>query len=360
MTVTTLDAATVETWLREEDETRLNELWQAADACRRQHVGDAVHLRGLLEISNHCRRQCHYCGLHASNTKVTRYRMAVDEILACAEEAKSYGYGTVVMQAGEDLGLRDEQIAEVVRRIKAETGLAMTLSLGERGFDAYRRWREAGADRYLLRFETGDPELFCRIHPPLPGQPVSNRKAILLQLRELGYEIGSGVMVGIPGQTWASLAADVLAFRELDLDMIGVGPYIAHPETELGWDAAELRVCAGQEQVPSNELMTYKVVALARLLCPDANIPSTTALATLNTASGRENGLNRGANVVMPNVTPPRYRIHYTIYPSKACIDETAEECQRCLSGRIKRIGRFVGTGPGNSRRLERHQETNA
>lgn len=352
-----MDQATIEAWLREDDPTRLAELWQMADAQRRAQVGDAVHLRGLLEISNHCRRRCGYCGLHAANTAVTRYRMDHQEILACAHEAARYGYGTVVMQSGEDPGLSVAFIAEVVRAIKAETSLAITLSLGERGLPAFRAWRAAGADRYLLRFETGDPELFCHIHPPLPGEAVSDRKGMLLAMRDLGYEIGSGVMIGIPGQTYQSLAADIVAFRTLDLDMIGVGPYIGHPETDLGWEAGELAARAGVDQVPSGELMTYKVVALARLICPGANIPSTTALATLNTASGRENGLCRGANVVMPNVTPPRYRIHYSIYPAKACIDETAEQCQKCMAGRIKRIGRHMGSGPGASVRFARQHE---
>jgi biotin synthase len=211
-------------------------------------------------------------------------------------------------------------------------------------------WKAAGADRYLLRFETSDPDLFARIHPPAPGKPFRDRKDILRQLRALGYEAGSGVMVGIPGQSYASLAHDIALFAELDLDMIGVGPYIEHPETPLGVGEFQQRIPAS-EQVPNTEMMTYKVVALTRLACPQANIPSTTALATLNLESGRELGLMRGANIVMPNLTPPQYRALYEIYPAKACIRETADQCQACLARRIHSIGREVGTGQGGRRR---------
>ncbi|HNX52054.1 MAG TPA: [FeFe] hydrogenase H-cluster radical SAM maturase HydE, partial [Thermoanaerobaculaceae bacterium] len=285
-------------WLREMDETRLEELWALADEVRRVHVGDEVHLRGLIEISNHCVQRCTYCGINATNREVERYRMTAAEVLGSARQARDLGYGTVVMQAGEDYGLTRELIADLVRQIKSETGLAVTLSLGERSDEDFLAWREAGADRYLLRFETSDPELYASIHPSLPGRP-SDRFEILRHLRRLGYEIGSGVMLGIPGQTWRILADDLQAFVGLDLDMIGVGPYLPHPATPLG--RGELPEAPEGEQVPSSELMTYKVVALTRLLCPRSNIPSTTALATLNLAQGRELGLSRGANVVMPN-----------------------------------------------------------
>jgi biotin synthase len=336
-------------WLTESDPSRLEKLWRLADETRRTHVGDAVHLRGLIEISNHCVRQCGYCGLRAGNRGLKRYRMTADEILACAHDARDFGYGTVVLQAGEDYGLETDSVSRLIHRIKAGTGLAVTLSLGERGGDELLAWRKAGADRYLLRFETSDDALYRRIHPPLPGRP-SDRIAMLRHLRELGYEIGSGVMVGIPGQTFTSLADDIALFRELDLDMIGVGPYIAHPDTPLGdgtWAPTE--PLAGQ--APNDELTVYKVVALTRLVCPEANIPSTTALATLNKESGRESGLRRGANIVMPNLTPPRYRALYEIYPDKACVNETAEMCRLCLAGRIASIGRTVGAGPGGRRR---------
>lgn len=335
----------IETWLREEDESKLETLWQEADAVRREYVGDEVHLRGLIEISNYCIRKCAYCGLRADHTSLQRYRMTKEEILECAEQAKNFGYGTVVLQSGEDYGIKKDWLANVIHTIKKQTQLAITLSLGERPDDDLIAWRDAGADRYLLRFETSDRELYERIHPPIKGQIVSDRPAMLRRLAEIGYEAGSGVMVGIPGQTYRCLAQDIALFRDLDLDMIGVGPFIPHPDTPLGRD--ELPYAPEGEQAPNTELMTYKVVALTRLVCPEANIPSTTALATLNLAKGRELGLMRGANIVMPNLTPTRYRELYEIYPAKACIQESAGDCHTCIKARIKNIGRIPGTGHG-------------
>ena len=360
-------------WLREADERRLESLWARADAVRREHVGDAVHLRGLIEISNHCVRRCAYCGLRAENTRLERYRMTADEVLACARQAAELGYGTVVLQAGEDPALTVDWVADLVRRIKAETGLAVTLSLGEQDETTLRAWRDAGADRYLLRFETSNRALFDRIHPPRPGRR-SDRLALLCVLRDLDYEVGSGVMVGIPGQTYDDLANDVELFRELDLDMIGVGPWLPHPDTPLGAGSEGIGAKGSREgadesaldplpprplnpslrQVPNTELMTYKVVALARLVCPRANIPSTTALATLNRDSGRELGLQRGANVVMPNLTPPKYRRLYEIYPAKACLYEEPGRFHADLVRRIRALGRTVGTGAGLSPNWQR------
>lgn len=327
----------------ETDPGRLAPLWSHADGVRAANVGDAVHLRGLLEISNCCSRECHYCGIRAQSRGITRYRMTPTEILEGAKKAYRLGYGTVVLQAGEDPGLIAALIADVVQSIKQETALAVTLSLGEQDDDTLLQWRRAGADRYLLRFETSDAALYARIHPSLPGR-VSNRTAQLVRMREMGYEIGTGVMVGIPGQSWHTLADDLELFRQLDVDMIGVGPFIASPRTPLAGYEGRL---PGGEQVPNDELTTLKVVALARLLRPDANIPSTTALASIDPAHGRELGLQRGANVVMPNVTPVQYRTLYEIYPGKACIHETAEVCRGCMERRIISIGRCLGTGPG-------------
>lgn len=330
-------------WLREEDEARLEELWAAADGTRRRHVGDEVQRRGLIEISNHCARRCAYCGLRAANAGVARYRMEPGEILACARQAVELGYGTVVLQAGEDRAHTTGFVTEVVRHVAGETGLAVTLSLGERPLADYSAWRRAGADRYLLRVETTDPELFARIHP---GR--ATRWVILQCLRDLGYEVGSGVMVGIPGQSYDSLARDLEFFRAEDLDMIGVGPFIPHPATPLGRPGRPgFPSAPAGEQAPNSERMTCKVLALARLVRPDANIPSTSALATLDPERGRELGLLRGANVVMPNLTPPGYRALYEIYPGKACLSETAARCALCLDGRIRAIGRVPGTGPG-------------
>lgn len=339
------------TWLRETDPAKLEELWRQADAVRRQNVGDEVHLRGLIEISNHCRRLCGYCGLNCANRQVRRYRMTSEEILACARQAVEFGYGTVVLQSGEDEGITGDGMADVIRRIKSDPAtreLAVTLSLGERSDEELALWRSAGADRYLIRFETSNPDLYARIHPPLPGQ-TRDRFEVLRRLRELGYEVGSGVMIGIPGQSYDDLARDIEIFSTLHLDMVGVGPYIPHPDTALGRD--EIPPLAEGRQVPNTELMTYKVVALTRLICPRINIPSTTALATLNLAEGRELGLQRGANIVMPNLTPPECRAYYEIYPAKACLRETARECHQCMRRRIESIGRTVGKGRGDSLR---------
>ncbi|MFZ1377422.1 MAG: [FeFe] hydrogenase H-cluster radical SAM maturase HydE [Geothrix sp.] len=347
-----LDHACVRAWLRETDPTVLETLWAEADQTRSLHMGDEVHLRGLIEASSHCIRHCLYCGLRAPSEGLERYRMDGAEILTCAQEAARLGYGSVVIQAGEDPGLTRAFIAEAVRAIKRHTPLAVTLSLGERSDEDLLAWRDAGADRYLLRFETSDPLLYRRIHPNLPGL-VSDRLAQLARMRSMGYEIGTGVMVGIPGQTWDTLAKDLLRFRDLDMDMIGIGPFLPSPRTPLGGPQAATWTAPPQEQVPNDELTTLKALALARLLCPDANIPSTTALATLDRAQGRELALMRGANVVMPNVTPPHYRARYEIYPGKACVNETAVACQECLEGRIQRLGRKVGKGPGGRVRTE-------
>jgi biotin synthase len=253
-----------------------------------------------------------------------------------------------VLQAGEDPGLKTQFITEVVTRIKNQTQLAVTLSLGERTVPELKLWRRAGADRYLLRFETSDRALFDMIHPGLRGV-ASDRIEMLRQLKSLGYETGSGIMVGLPGQSYESVARDIALFRELDLDMIGIGPFIPHKETPLGQLPADHDLLAARE-VPQGEAMVYKAVALARLVCPQANIPATTALATINRKEGRELALRRGANVVMPNLTPLKYRRLYEIYPDKACVDEAGSACNGCLRGRIARIGRRVGVGQGGRR----------
>ena len=341
--------AEVVAWLRETDPARLEELWRQADDVRQRNVGGEVHLRGLIEFSNYCVRLCCYCGLRSPNDGITRYRMSADEILACVRQAQTFGYGTVVLQSGEDPGTGTEWMADIIRRIRRETPLAVTLSLGERSDADLIAWREAGADRYLLRFETSNREIYDRLHPPRPGT-VSDRLAMLVRLRQFGYEVGSGVMIGIPGQTYDDLATDIETFGRLDLDMIGCGPFLVHPDTPLG-DPSFQPLRPSGEQAPNSELMTYKVIALTRLVCPKANIPSTTALATLNRRNGRELGLVRGANIIMPNLTPLQYRTLYEIYPNKACIRETADGCFHCVCGQIEAIGRQVGRGRGDSPR---------
>jgi biotin synthase len=337
-------------WLRETQPARLQKLYEWADRARKQNVGDAVHLRGLIEISSHCVRQCMYCGLRAGNRSLERYRMSKSEILDCARQAEVLGYGTVVIQAGEDPALTADWIADIVRWIKRKTALAVTLSLGERQDHELQSWRSAGADRYLLRFETSDPKLYRIIHPSNAAAP--DRLQILRGLKQLGFEAGGGVMVGIPGQSYETLANDVLTFRAFDLDMIGIGPYIPHAQTPLGSGALRPAIdpC---EQVPATEEMVYKMVALARITCPSANIPSTTALATINKTHGRRRGLSVGANVVMPNLTPMNYRSLYQIYPAKACIDESAADCNQCLRGQIQSLGRSAGRGRGGRGEVE-------
>lgn len=340
-------------WLHTENPDELKALWAMADRTRQENVGDEVHLRGLVEISNHCVRTCTYCGINRT-TSVDRYRMTKDEIIDCAKQIEQFGYGTIVMQSGEDYGLTAENIADIIREIKSKTPLAVTLSLGERPIEELQRWKEAGADRYLLRFETSDPVLYRRIHPPLTAEERPDQRIQLLkQLREIGYEIGSGIMIGILGQTYASIANDLLLFQSLDLDMIGVGPYIESNRGEAASMPRESQssILNPLQQVPATELMTYKVIALARILCPKANIPSTTALATLNKTFGRELGLSRGANIVMPNVTPVQYRVKYEIYPGKACLNECASACHGCMTKRILSIGRTLGHGKGGRKK---------
>lgn len=336
-------------WLRETDETHLELLWAAADETRRRFVGDEVHLRGLLEISNHCARGCTYCGIRAPNRSVERYRLSAETVLACAAQAEAYGYGTLVMQSGEDQGITREWLAEILRRIRRETRLAaITLSLGERSDEDLVAWREAGATRYLLRFETSDESLYRRIHPNLPGK-ISDRLAMLRRLQAMGYEAGTGIMVGLPGQTHASIVTDIELFRDLDMDMIGVGPYLPHPATPLGREFARRQrdVDWHADQAPNSELMTCKVLALTRLARPDANLPATTALSLVDRISGRSHGLQRGANVVMPNLTPTEQRAHYEIYPEKAAVHETAEVIDSQLGDLLAALKRSAGHGAG-------------
>jgi len=337
-------------WLRETDSRALHGLFARADRVRREHVGDAVHLRGLIEISSFCGRHCHYCGLRASR-HIERYRMSSSEILSAAHQAVRLGFGSVVLQAGEDFGLRLAWLAEVIRSIKQETPLAVTLSLGERRPEELLAWREAGADRYLLRFETSDRALYEAIHPTR-GTAAGDRIGQLLLMRKMGYEIGSGIMVGIPGQTCEMVGRDIELFEKLDLDMIGIGPFLAHPDTPLGVSDAAM---ASEDQVPSTEKMVLKTMALARIVCPGANLPATTALATLNATNGRENGLESGGNVFMPVLTPFPYRQMYEIYPGKICVDENATQCNLCLRARIQGMGRLVGQGPGGRGTVPRY-----
>ncbi|MDO5553035.1 MAG: [FeFe] hydrogenase H-cluster radical SAM maturase HydE [Planctomycetia bacterium] len=343
----------LEFWLRESDPEKLRELWTLADQVRREQTGDGVHFRALFELSNYCRRNCLYCGIRAGHGSVLRYRATREEVLAAAEEAAGLHYGTLVLQSGEDLNLTSDFIADLIKEVKTRFGLAVTLSLGERSPEEWRVWKEAGADRYLLRFETSNPVLFRAIHPAVPGVAQVDRCEQLRLLRSLGYEIGSGVMVGLPGQSIMDLVRDLQLFRELDLDMIGCGPYLPHPDTPLGQSNLEpVRAtyplpCTDDPVANTNE-MAFKVIALARLVRPDANIPSTTAIATQDAEHGRINGLSRGANVIMPNFTPRRYRELYEIYPHKSATGEDARQTHAKALEQVTAAGRFMSTGPGN------------
>lgn len=310
-------------------------LFAAADRVRTRVMGDGVHLRGLIEFSNICRMDCCYCGIRRSNRHVHRYRMAPEEIVAAAQGAWRLGYGSVVLQSGEGDALDPEELARVVREIKAVTPLAVTLSVGERTREEYALWREAGADRFLLRHETADPDLFARLRP---GRRLEQRLQCLQWLRELGYQVGSGFMVGLPGQTVGTIADDILLLRRLNVEMAGIGPFIPAPNTPLAGAPA------------GTAERTLNAVACVRLTIPDAHIPATTALGTIH-PRGRQLALACGANVIMPNVTPRRYREHYQLYPNKICLQEEPEQCAPCVAALILGEGRFVATGPGHSPR---------
>lgn len=302
----------------------------AADRVRKAYVGDGVHLRGLIEFSSICRQNCMYCGLRRDNAKAERYRLDADTIVDLARKAKGYGYPTVVLQSGEDLFFDTEKLCGILRRIKA-LDLAITLSIGERSRAEYAAFREAGADRYLLRIETTDVPLYERMDP---GMRWSNRDRCLRDLRELGYEVGTGTLVGLPGQTIPMIARDILYYQKMDADMIGVGPFIPNPDTPIG------------EEPAGSFHLTRRLVSLLRLLLPEANIPATTAMETM-VAMGREIVLSSGANVVMPNVTEGDYRRKYALYPGKICVADTPADCRHCMGGRIAAMGRYVAADKG-------------
>ena len=306
----------------------------AADRVRRAFVGDEVHLRGLIEFSSYCRQNCMYCGLRRDNEKAQRYRLTPEEIVALAEKAKAAGYPTVVMQSGEDAWFTAERLAAIVREVKA-LGLTVTLSVGERTREEYRALREAGADRFLLRIETTDRALYERLDP---GMSYENRVRCLADLKSLGYEVGTGCLVGLPGQSVASLARDVLFFQSIDADMVGIGPLVPNGDTPLG-------------DVPAGDMrLVRRVAAAIRLLLPETNIPATTAMETL-LPGARELMLRSGANVMMPNVTEGEARQKYALYPGKACVADTPAHCRACMEGRIQAMGRTVGQGAGGRRR---------
>ena len=318
----------------------VQELYARADRVRQEHMGDEVYVRGIIEFSNLCANDCLYCGIRASNINVNRYTMTVEGILESARSFEMMGQTTIVLQSGETPGLDDDEIGRLIRAIKKETPLAVTLSVGNRPRETYAFWKECGMDRYLIRFETSDRRLFARLHPDCS---FDERIECLHILKDLGVQTGSGFMIGVPGETLETLADNILLCRELDLDMIGIGPYIPHPDTPL---ADELNAYAGDEEI------FYKAVSVLRIVNPDAHIPATTAFDAVFPGVGRNLALTRGANVFMPNNTPVEHRKDYLLYPGKPCVDENADQCVACVMMRIESIGRKIGTGPGHSLKM--------
>jgi biotin synthase len=315
----------------------LAELYRVADRVRCEHMGDDVHIRGIIEFSNICANNCLYCGIRAGNINVGRYALSPGEILEIASTMADSRQMTVVLQSGESTVFGDEKIGNIIRRIKEETPLAVTLSTGNRPRETYRYWQECGMDRYLLRFETSYSGLFGRLRP---GSSLEDRLNCLGCLRELGVQTGSGFMIGLPGETLHVLADNILLCRTLDLDMIGIGPFVPHPDTPLGNE---------KNAYDDHREMFFKALAVLRIFNPDAHIPATTAYDAVFPGEGRDLVLQRGANVFMPNNTPVRYRKDYFLYPGKPSVDGSGEQSVNSAIMRIQSLGRPIGKGPGHS-----------
>ena len=305
-------------------------LFKKADEVRAKYVGDEVHLRGLIEFSNICRNNCLYCGIRKGNSKVHRYRMSEEELIKTAQNAANMGFKTVVLQSGEDLYFDVSRLCHILEKIK-KFDVAITLSIGERTYEEYKAFKEAGADRYLMRIETTDQNLYHALDPDMSWQ---HRYDCLMMIKELGYELGSGIMVGLPNQTIESIADDLLFLKKIGIDMAGIGPFIPHPQTPL------------KDAAGGTLDLALRTMAVMRLLLPDINIPATTAMESL-APNGRILALQAGANVVMPNVTEGEYRKFYELYPGKICVSETPVACRTCIGAKILAIGRKIGTGYG-------------
>jgi biotin synthase len=300
-------------------------LFARARKLREENYGKDVYTRGLIEFTNYCKNNCYYCGIRADNRNVERYRLSRENILSCADVGYELGFRTFVLQGGEDMYYSDEDICDIVSSIKAKhTDCAVTLSIGERSRESYIAYREAGADRYLLRHETADNEHYKKLHPA--SMSLDNRKRCLWDLKELGYQVGSGFMVGSPYQTIENLISDLHFLEELEPDMIGIGPFLPHADTPFkNEEKGSLKRC-------------LNLIAILRLMFPYALIPSTTALGTIHPL-GREMGLKAGANVVMPNLSPTDVRKLYSLYDNKICTGEEAAECRGCLARRVESVG---------------------
>ena len=313
------------------------ELFAEADRIRREVYGDEVYLRGLIEFTNYCANNCYYCGIRAGNAEAVRYRLSKEEILACCAEGYALGYRTFVLQGGEDPYFTDDLICDITAAIrKTYPECAITLSIGEKSRESYQRYYDAGANRYLLRHETANPLHYAKLHPEKMSS--DDRKRCLWDLKEIGYQVGSGFMVGSPFQTTGDLIADLRFLQELQPDMIGIGPYITHHATPFS-------------DMPSGSAeLTLRLVSILRLMFPYVLLPATTALGTL-LPDGRERGLRAGANVVMPNLSPTAVRRQYDLYENKICTGEESAQCRQCLEARVKAAGYRVVTDRGDVRR---------
>ncbi len=336
------------------DEKGRTLIFEKAAAIKSKYLGNKVFYRGLIEFSNLCGKNCYYCGIRAGNKQAHRYEVTEEEVVDAARYAWESKYGSVVIQAGERSGKAYvDRIEQLIMRIKemSHGELGITLSLGEQSADTYRRWFDAGAHRYLLRIEVSNPDLYLKYHPNNTRHDYQARVDSLYLLRDIGYQVGSGVMIGLPFQTPEDLADDLMFFQQHDIDMVGMGPYIEHEHTPL--------YAYRDQLLPKMErfYLSLKMVAILRIMMKDINIAATTAMQAIDPL-GREKAIKVGANIIMPNLTPTKYREDYLLYEDKPCIDEDAEECKRCLEARIHMAGGQVGYGEwGDSKHFKKRSE---
>ena len=311
--------------LAQVDETVAERLKAEAVKIRKRYYGTEVYTRGLIEFTNYCKNDCYYCGIRRSNRNANRYRLTKEEILSCCENGYELGYRTFVLQGGEDPYFTDDRMVDIVKTIRElYPDCAITLSLGERSYESYKRLKEAGANRYLLRHETANEEHYRMLHPE--ELSLANRKKCLYELKSLGYQVGAGFMVGAPGQTEEHLAQDLVFLKELDPQMVGIGPFIPHHDTPFA------NASAGSVK------LTILLLSIIRILLPKVLLPATTALGTMDPL-GREKGIQAGANVVMPNLSPIKNRKDYELYDNKICTGDEASECVNCMARRMESVG---------------------